>query len=83
MNNNSTHRELKNFKLRFSNFCTILNSLPAGPWFAVNFLLVQYNNLLNLPDSFEFLNGNKPELKLKPVVIDNPYNFKKVNQHSL
>jgi hypothetical protein len=83
MNNNFTHKELKNFKPRFSNFYTMLTSLPAGPWFAVNFLLAQFNRLLNLTDNFEFFNGNKPALKLMPVVIGNLYNLKKANQHSL
>jgi hypothetical protein len=74
MNNNFTQKELKNFKPRFSNFYTIQTSLPAAPWFAVNFLLVQYNYL---PAISKLLIGNKPELQLTPVVIDNPCNYKK------
>jgi hypothetical protein len=77
MNNNFTHKELKNFTLRFSNFFTILKTLPASPWFAVNFLFVQYNNLLSQPAISKLFNGNKPELKFIPVVISNPSNFKK------
>jgi hypothetical protein len=83
MNKNFTHKELKNFTQGFSNFYTIHTSLPAGPWFAVNFLLAQYNNLLRLPAISKLFNTNKPELNLIPVVINSPCNFKKVNQHSL
>ncbi len=76
MNNNSTHKEIKNFALKVSDFFYILTGLPAGPWFAVNFLLAQYRNLRSLPaisNSIisKFLKDSKSELKLKPVFVMN------------
>jgi hypothetical protein len=78
MNNNFTRKELKNFTSKVSDFLSILTGLPAGPGFAVNFLLAPYNNLLRLPAISTFLKGNDPELKLKPVFVVNvSCNFKK------
>lgn len=88
MNNNFTHKELKNFKTRFSNFYKFLPALPADPWFAVNFLLTQYNNLLKLPAISEsaflkFCNAAKPALQLKPIAINQCCSIKKADQYSL
>lgn len=78
MNSNFTHQEFKNFVLKVSNFLNILPVLPAGQWFAVNFLLAVYSNLCSLPAISksaisEFFNVNKTELKLKPVFTMHAY----------
>ncbi len=77
MNNNFTHKEFKNFTPKVSDFLSILTNLPAGPWFAVNFLFVP-SYLIKLPAISKLLRGNKQEMKLKPVfVIDELCKYKR------
>ena len=48
MNNNSTQAEIRNFVSKFSNFFTVLLTLPAYLLIAGYFVMVTYNNLTTL-----------------------------------
>lgn len=71
MNNNFTHKEFKSFVSKLSDLLSLLPGLPAGRRFAVNFLLVQYHELLKVPAISKIFINKKPALKLKPVFVAN------------